>query len=326
MTKPAISIIVPVYNVEAYLPACLESIRQQTFRDFELILVNDGSKDNSQVIIDSFVHKHADIAIKQIYHTESHGASAARNAGLSIAQGEYIYFIDSDDDIADNCLETLWETACKYDVDVVTAENLLIRPEGSKTVRLGIEGPVSGNDVIETYCRRLWYNVVWNKLYRRDMIERNHLRFIEGMPLEDELWSFEIACAARTIALLHKTTYNYYIRPKSVMSTLKSCTRRWQTFIDISEHINKVIQRHSLNDNPFVGLYVLENLLVISGNLSKNGSLTPDILDRIVQLNIMPLHHLWRRGLISSKQLIAYSYFYLRGRYSLYWYKILSRL
>lgn len=326
MSVPAISIIVPVYNVEAYLPTCLESIRQQTFREFELILINDGSKDNSQAIIDNFAKENADIPVQKVCHAESCGASSARNTGLGLARGKYIYFLDSDDDITHDCLEKLWEAAAKYDADVVVAENLLISPEKSKTVSLGIDGPISGNDIIDTYCRRLWYNQIWNKLYRRDLIEKYTLRFIEGLPLEDELWSFEIACIAHKVALLHQTTYHYYIRPKSVMSTLKSRAERWHIFIDISERINEAIHKFSLTDNPQVGIYILENLLVICNNLSKTDSLTPAVLDRIVRLNIMPLHRLWQHGLISIKQLIAYSYFYLRAPYSLTWYKILAHL
>lgn len=326
MSVPAISIIVPVYNVETYLPACLESIRQQTFHDFELILVNDCTPDNSQVIIDKFIKDNSDIIIQVVSHTVNRGLSAARNSGINVARGKYLYFLDSDDSITKDCLQTLHEASIDSTPDIIVGENRLISPKGTRTIKLETDRAITGTEVINTFCKRLWHNQVWNKLYRRDLIESHHLRFAEGTILEDELWSFEIACNARNVAFVHHVTYNYYIRPKSIISTLKDSSERWYIFLNINQQIHELVRHHSLQGNPYVGRYILDNLLTICHNLSKNGALTPSILDRIVQLNVMPLHRLWQHGLISLKQLIAYSYFYLRAPYSLTWYKILAHL
>ena len=115
MSKPLISVIVPVYNVEQYLPKCIDSILAQTYENLEIILVEDGTKDSSGVICDEYAAKDARI---RVIHKENGGLSSARNAGMEIARGEYFGFVDSDDWIEPEMYENLMALAQKYDADV----------------------------------------------------------------------------------------------------------------------------------------------------------------------------------------------------------------
>ena len=114
-TKPRLSVIVPVYKVEPYLQKCIDSILAQTFRDFELILVDDGSPDNCPAICDAAAEKDERIVV---IHRENAGLSAARNAGLSAARGDYIGFVDSDDYIAPEMYQTLYDAMIKNDAQL----------------------------------------------------------------------------------------------------------------------------------------------------------------------------------------------------------------
>ena len=123
MKMPLVSVIVPVYNVSEYLPNCLDSIKKQSFKDYEIIIINDSSPDNSAEIIDDFIHNNPELSISIINHPENKGLSAARNSGIRIAKGEYLYFIDSDDDILPDCLELLTQDIKNESLDVVIGEN-----------------------------------------------------------------------------------------------------------------------------------------------------------------------------------------------------------
>ena len=128
--RPTISVIVPVFNLENFIEECINSIKQQTLRSFEVLLINDGSTDNSLEIIRSNTTKDPQF---RVYNQPNSGVSAARNLGLHHAQGEFISFIDGDDIVPSNFLETLLDTIQGTDMAIVGSENLL--PDGSRTSR-----------------------------------------------------------------------------------------------------------------------------------------------------------------------------------------------
>lgn len=167
-----VSMIVPVYQVEKYIAQCIESVLNQTFQDFELILVDDGSKDQSGMICDLYAAKDDRITV---IHTENRGAAAARNTGMERAKGRYITFLDGDDYLAENMIERLYEVIehSAYDVVVCDFLNLLPDEKDNFIVHLQ-ERTVSGRDVLEHLKNEKSYGVwtvVWNKIYKRETLE-----------------------------------------------------------------------------------------------------------------------------------------------------------
>ena len=177
---PKVSVIVPVYNVEKYLAACLDSIIAQTITDIEIICVNDGSKDNSATILDEYTQK--DKRIK-IITQKNKGLSGARNSGIKAATGEYTCFVDSDDRIPSYALKTLLQIAEATRSPVVMSEKVEHKP----VLMSGAVHWQLHTDVMADFVQnRHIFSSAWNKLYRTDLV-KNH-PFIEGIYFED--WPF----------------------------------------------------------------------------------------------------------------------------------------
>ena len=210
-----ISVIVPVYNVEAYLARCVDSILAQTYSNLEIILVDDGTKDSSDRICDAYAEKDARI---RVIHKANGGLSSARNAGIDIARGEYIGFVDSDDWIEPDTYETMLELALRENAKLVCAGRYDVQSEtGEKTVGLchPRQETVSGEEMV----RRIftWENcdsASWDKLYHRSLFRQ--IRFPEGKIVEDVPIMYLIVLDAGRVALLDKPVYNYFHRPGSI--------------------------------------------------------------------------------------------------------------
>ena len=212
-----ISIIVPVYKVERYLENCIESILNQTFGDFELILVDDGSPDKCGLICDDYAKKDSRI---KVIHKNNEGLSAARNSGIQIARGEYIAFVDSDDSINKNMYETLYNTAIKNESDIVICDYENVYED--KKVNQNIEKKIS---IIENLSNiealnRLYeangvvYVVAWNKLYKRRLFE--DLRYDKGRLHEDEFIIHKLLYISKTITYIPLKLYYYTQRNDSI--------------------------------------------------------------------------------------------------------------
>ena len=238
MNTPFISVIVPAYNVEKYIYPCLKSLKNQSYKNFETIIVDDCSTDGTLKIIQDFITENPQMNIQIYRHDKNRGISAARNTGIRSAVGVYLYFLDSDDDIYQNCLLTLADHAIKGKAYVIVAENYLISDDEKRTVSLEQTGTIINEQIIETYCSKKWYCQVWNKLCKRPFIIENNLYFEEGTILEDEIWSFKLACVAKKIEFVKEVTYNYYIRPKSIISNVRNSDIRWSIFLNVNRIIH----------------------------------------------------------------------------------------
>lgn len=224
MKQPAISIIVPVYNAEKYLRRCIDSILSQSFTDFELILVDDGSTDLSPKICDEY-DSH-DKRIKLI-HKKNAGVSAARNDGLDIVQGEFITFIDSDDWIDEGYLSTLLQFK-QYDIvffshrlifeDGYTSE---FRFEDKECESSEIWGVVSALKKNSTKWN--FYGYTWNKMFRNQIIKKYNIRFIEKLRVsEDEVYTLDYCTHAQSIKVLPVCVYNYRVLGTGLTATKNS--------------------------------------------------------------------------------------------------------
>lgn len=214
---PKISIIVPIYNVEKYLQKCLKSLQSQTLKDTEIILVDDGSTDNSSQIAKDFQALQPDIV--SYYRTENKGQSHARNIGLEKATGDYICFVDSDDWIEEDMMQTLMEKCEEYDYDMVCCNTMLDYPNKSVEVRTGIEKDYTSMQLEDKkYILQNIYPIVCSRIYKRKWI--NTLpKFKEGIWYEDVLFCYEMMPKIQSIGVVEKPFYHYIQRPKSVTYT-----------------------------------------------------------------------------------------------------------
>lgn len=211
--KKSISVIVPVYNVELYIDRCLNSIINQTFKDIEIILVDDGSTDSSGKICDDY--KNIDERVIVI-HKENGGLSSARNAGLDIARGEYISFIDSDDWIDINMFADMYKILKETDVDI--CECKFIKTDGNEEVKQYKKEVIILDNIksSEALYSNTWYGSTtsWNKLYKADLFEE--IRFPSGKINEDQFVTPQLYLKSRTVAFTNQIYYYYYQSPNSI--------------------------------------------------------------------------------------------------------------
>lgn len=208
-----ISVIVPVYNVEPYLRKCLDSIVGQTFRDLEILVIDDGSTDGSGKICDEYAEKDERV---RVFHTENRGLSAARNLGLDNASGEWIGFVDSDDWIESDMYEVLLDKALETGADVV--ECGLCKERDDITIEHKREEMLlSGMEAVEALlCGRL-FDYAWDKLWERKCFEE--LRFPINRVHEDTAITYRAFAEAKTVCSIPQIKYHYVHRPNSLSTT-----------------------------------------------------------------------------------------------------------
>ena len=236
-----ISVIVPVYNTERYLPACVESILNQTFSDLEVILVDDGSTDGSGDLCEQYVRM--DRRVRTI-HQSNRGLSAARNAGMEVAEGEYFYFIDSDDELALDCIGLLSRPLEEKKYDFVIGQVKVVGSEKEYPSLKLDDGEVTGNaEILRHYSHEEYYMMAFNKLCNADFIKRNMLYFKDGIRFEDNVWSFQMALAASSLYVMNEACYIYKIRSGSI-TTDSTGKDRIITAVPSLTEINKVAEAY----------------------------------------------------------------------------------
>lgn len=251
-TRHVFSIIIPVYNVEKYLRQCLDSVFRQTFSDYEVICIEDGSIDCSLGILKDYAAEHQ---MKILINDKNRGLSYARNRGLEAAEGEYILFLDSDDYISENLLEILAEELQKEDYDFLTFDSKIFYEEDVKHVlayeltRKNRYPDVYGGQ--ELYILQLkqgdYEPTVWQYCYNRQFLEENALRFIVGRYNEDEPFSFNAFMKARRIRVLSVVLHYYRIRNGSIMSPEKIVERLLDNIDTYIEYIQIYIQAQGVD-------------------------------------------------------------------------------
>lgn len=218
--KPLVSIVVPVYNREEVLERCLCSLKSQTYDNLEFLLLNDGSTDHSAQILD----KYADLDSRfHVIHKENEGVSATRNLGINLATGEYIQFVDSDDWLASHATQSLVNaiqhncemTICDY--NRVIEKNIVVRGH------MFVNGIISQEEFALQMMRapaNYYYGVLWNKLYRLDIIKENQITFSEEWDwCEDFLFNLDYIKYINYVYVLPEALY-YYVRTKGSLSSI----------------------------------------------------------------------------------------------------------
>ncbi len=246
-----VSIIVPVYNVEAFLEKCIISIINQTLKDIEVILINDGSQDNSQVIIDKYQKLYPDIIkTKKI---ENSGAANARNIGLEMAEGEYIGFVDSDDYIESTMYEKLYQKAKQEEADIVVSGYFVEKGKNIIAYQCGNE-KYYGKSIKESpYMYVYGVPYLWNKIFKRDIITQNKMRFSKLRIFEDLEFVYKLYMKANKIAKINEALYYYTKQNETSLTAVFS-----DKFFDIEKAI-KSLKEYSIENECY---QELEDILI----------------------------------------------------------------
>ncbi len=223
-----ISIVIPVYNVAPYVEDCIRSVMRQNWQgSLECIFVDDrGNDDSMEIVRRTTEDYHGPIDFRIVSHDHNRGLSAARNTGIDAAVGDYVYFLDSDDEMTPDCIGALAAPLRQEAYDLTIADCRLegngIKPD--VTLKLKDGTVLRDSQIFHAYRHEEWYMMSVNKLYRLDFLQSRKLRFREGILYEDELWSFQVACLAHSMAVVGRETYVYKLREGSI--TVNDFTER----------------------------------------------------------------------------------------------------
>lgn len=270
LTIELISIIVPVYKVEQYLERCVDSILNQNYTNFELILVDDGSPDRCGAICDDYAKKDGRI---RVVHKSNGGLSDARNAGLVLAKGEYIAFVDGDDWVSPNYLERLLNALKISESDICECE--IVRTTGNSEILSHMDSGVFETFDTQEALKMLiqdynFHQYVWNKLYKRKCLDG--ILFDKGKTNEDEFWTYQVFGKANCVAKISDVLYFYYQREDSIMGTGYNLSR-----LDALEAKQR---RQSYIENNFPALLDIAKINLYSSCIY-NGQMTLKFLKNL---------------------------------------------
>lgn len=262
--QPLISIIVPVYNTQAGLEQCLASVCAQTYRNLEIIIVDDGSTDHSTDICREFARK--DNRIRTIYQN-NRGVSAARNAGLQTAKGDYLAFVDSDDWIEPDMYELLLQklTVCGADI-AVCAHYRERNGKSSTRYQSGDISVLTRDDALKALAQDKWVrNYMWDKLYKRQLFE--NLTFPEGRIYEDLAINYRVFFRAQKVVVVDTPKYHYVIRQGSALQSRYNPQKELQLFQTVCE-LDEFYRQHNLwKGTPILvvkrGVHFLDHLSML---------------------------------------------------------------
>mgnify|MGYP002624850469 CR=1 FL=1 len=232
---PAVSVVIPMYNDEKYINECLDSVLAQTFQDFEVLVVDDCSTDKSCAVVENYF-KNFDGRLK-LYHTKENsggGGYVPRNKGLSFARGEYIFFVDADDFIAENALEILYTSAKKYGADVIytstryfydeTSENINLQRDkfGNELIRSGVEDKIAltvnnpNENLRQLILESGFFHTPWTKFVHREFLIDNEIVFPKIVTFGDSVWTIQVLYHAKNLLRIPNTLYYYRKNQESV--------------------------------------------------------------------------------------------------------------
>ena len=295
-----VSVVVPVYNVEKYLKRCLDSIINQTYKNIEIILVNDGSKDNSRDICEEYEKNYENVSL---INQANGGLSAARNTGLKHINGEAVTFVDSDDWLELDAIEYYVDSMKKYNVDMVVTNNIRTKDHKEKTSQ-----PDSIKEEVltqEEYAKKFFKigensieYYAWSKLYKREIIEG--VEFPVGLFAEDVLGTFRYMKNAQSIFYSNRVTYNYFINDNGLTAKFGDkdfdLEKIWDTIVEESEeYVNKnflkyaVINRKRIDFNLLCRIALADNK---KDNLKKYDKKITELLKSIKENKQLLLEYL----------------------------------
>lgn len=254
MNKPSISIIIPIYNVEPYVEACIRSVMFQTYDgDIECIIIDDCGTDQSMAIVEKLISVYnGPISFIIIHHKINRGLSVARNTGIEAASGDYLLFLDSDDELVDDCIEKLTNPLKTERYDIIVGNTRRVDADNNTIywadcLKIPDNTILRGGTILQTFEDRKWMISVWNKLYLTGFIRRHKLYFLEGIIYEDVLWSFKAACLSSSLFSVNQITYIYKDRIDSIINA-SNVEKRIYSYIEIIIELKKFVKEIDLYD------------------------------------------------------------------------------
>ncbi|QOW10890.1 glycosyltransferase [Kaistella flava (ex Peng et al. 2021)] len=262
MRQALVTISIPLFKCEDFLVKCLDSVRNQTYTDLEVTLINDQTPDNSVEIAEKYIKEYRLKNWKILHLEKNSGLSVVRNKGIDTAEGKYLFFLDSDDTITPNCIETLVEiserTGAEMTISQLECEQL---ESGEKSICIKIQSEkeiITGNDkIMSAFANSELVTYAVNKLFIVDFIRRNKINFIPGLFAQDELWTFHFMLKLNKIAIHKGITYTYFLHQKSVIHNRdKKHFDNWATIIgyfdaalksENHQEIKALIRTHIIN-------------------------------------------------------------------------------
>ena len=251
MITMTVSIIIPVYNVSHYIENCMMSVMNQTYDDIECIIVDDATQDDSIDKCYRMIQAYqGPIKFSILHHGKNRGLSAARNTGSEAATGEYIFYLDGDDELTNDCIEKLMRPVIKdSSIEMVTG-NYMRRADGcmvgsfERQTLIQQEKDFKSLEAVRNfYFRRLLRQSAWNKLIKRDFLLRYHLSFKEGLLWEDTLWIFFVVKKLSHLYIIPDVTYYYVKRPRSITTGMvkhEELIRHWcLVYEEIAHHFTE---------------------------------------------------------------------------------------
>lgn len=255
-----VSIVIPVYNVGQYLASCLDTCINQSYRDLEIICVNDGSKDNSLDIIREYMAKDTRIKCVNKYNG---GLPSAREAGVAVVTGEYLFHLDGDDDMPQDAIESLVRVAEKECADMVIGDYNTIENGQKIYTNSDIKESLSSEEYIRYILTRGLFNI-WGRLIKTNLYKDNDIKFPHNISMaEDLVQTYQLAHYATKIASCHSCCYNYYIRTTSMSKTNGQIGELADRTIYAMLFVREFAERHTpgtLNKNlqDFLGLFLFQ--------------------------------------------------------------------
>lgn len=255
---PKISIIVPVYNVEAYLPQCYASICAQDFADYEVVFIDDESPDGCPALLDKWASEDAHI---KVIHKKNGGVSRARNEGIAAAQGDYLFFMDSDDWLADDTLSALFDTAKATEADMVISDHVVSSKNGDAyismfsnefettdraeidAIQCAVMNMGPANYATKSFSIKAGSAAPWHHLFKASLIKDNDLEFdasLNGL-FDDGLFTLEALEHAQKVAYVPKSTYHYRIVDASLTQGYNPALK--EKFAIVFEALGEFCQR-----------------------------------------------------------------------------------
>ena len=261
--NPDITIVIPTYNVSQYIEKCLLSVLNQDFQGWiEVLVIDDCGQDDSINKVESIIQRHKRGGLVRIIHHEKNkGLGPSRNTGIDAAKGDYIFFLDSDDWISNNCLSTLFKKIKETNADFVVGSVLRVEGGSEKVYAKNIYPATlvshSGAGVYSLYHAPDFHIEVWNKLYNTSFLKRNKIRFVHRI-FEDYYFDFRLRASSSKIAFVSEVTLFYNIRPNSILTSLKSTKgtdESVKTFCEIINYLQRMLREEYSDVEGIYDLY-----------------------------------------------------------------------
>lgn len=292
--EPLISVVVPIYKVEQYLSRCIDSIVQQTYKNLQIILVDDGSPDRCGEICDEYEKRDTRI---EVVHKTNGGLSDARNVGIEMSKGEYITFVDSDDWILSNFYQRCYETIKKYKADMVACP-LCSFYEGET----GVKHKMPGDDLVfddAMAMESMFYSdgIPWcapAKLYKKELL--GEIRFPKGLLMEDKATTYKLFSKCKRIVFSRIEGYMYLIRPESIMHS--AFTERNMRAFEIQKELNAFISEYYPDVIPTTEAYTCRVTLSMLCNM-----IASNYEDKQKQMDLLAIGYKYRNSLYNSKSI-----------------------